>query len=257
MRSAGSGSRLALIRRRLRGRFGITAPQVAVRPHVPLHWRALGAVVALACALALAGWIYDAGRRFAGFERSASDSEIKILRDRNVELDAEVARLRGIANASESQLQIDRTSLERLTAQVKVLEDENVRLKEGLAEFENIAKGNGTTESVSLGRLRVEPDGAPGRYRYRLLAARRGKEAKGDFKGELRFQVTIEPSPGQSAIIALPRVDDPEASSFLVSFRNLRSLEGSFQIPAQARLKRVEARLMQEGVVMATQSVSL
>ena len=245
------------MRRRLRGRFGITAPQLAVRPHVPLHWRALGAVVFLACSLALSGWIYDAGRRFAGFERSASESEIKTLRERNEQLDAEVARLRGIANASESQLQIDRTALDRLTQQVKALEDENVRLKEGLAEFENIAKSNGKTESVSLGRLRVEPDGAPGRYRYRLLAARRGKEAKGDFKGELRFQVTIEPLPGRSDIISLPQADDPEASNFLVSFRNLGSLEGSFQIPAQARLKRVEARLMQDGVVMATQSVSL
>lgn len=245
------------MRRRLRGRFGITAPRVAVRPHVPLHWRALGAVVVLACSLALSGWIYDAGRRFAGYERSASDSEIKTLREKNAELEAEAVRLRSIATTSESHLQIDRAAIDRITAQVKVLEEENIRLKENVAEFENLAKASGKAESVSLGRLRVEPDGAPGRYRYRLLAARRGKEAKGDFKGELRFQVTIEPLSGQSAIIALPRADDPAASSFLVSFRNLGSLEGSFQIPAQARLKRVEARLMQDGVVMATQSVSL
>lgn len=252
-----ASSRLALTLRRLRGRFGISAPKVAVRTHVPWYWRALAAVVILGFALALAGWVYDAGRRFAGFERSVSEGEISALRETNAELEAEVARLRGIANASESNLQIDRAALDRLTVQVKHLEVENNLLKESLAEVENLAKGTGKAGSVSLGRLRIEPEGVPGRYRYRLLVSRRGDDVRQDFKGVLQFHVTLQPVDGQSVIIVLPRSDDPEAGKFAVSFRSFRSLEGGFQIPADARIKRVEVRLIQDGAVMASQAVSL
>jgi hypothetical protein len=39
-----ASSRLALMLRRLRGRFGISAPRVAVRTHLPWYWRALSVI---------------------------------------------------------------------------------------------------------------------------------------------------------------------------------------------------------------------
>jgi hypothetical protein len=250
-------SRLALKLRRLRGRFGIAAPRVAVHTHVPWYWRALVAAVVLGCALAMAGWIYDAGRRFAGFDRKESESEISFLRDKVAHLEAEVARLRSIANASESHLQIDRATVQRLTAQVKMLEEEKSQLKENLAVFENLAAGGGNSAGLSLGGLRVEPEATPGRYRYRMLASMHGAGAKQEFRGRLQLQVTVQEAGGRSAIIVLPRPDDPDAGSFSVSFRAFRSLEGSFRVPADATIKRVEARLIHDGAVLASQSVSL
>lgn len=47
--------------KRLRQRFGISAPRVAIRTHVAWYWRALATVVVLSLSLALAAWIYDAG----------------------------------------------------------------------------------------------------------------------------------------------------------------------------------------------------
>jgi hypothetical protein len=257
MHRAFARSRLALKLRRLRSRFGIAAPRLAVHTHVPWYWRALAAVVVLGLGLALAGWVYDAGRRYAGFERAETDSEISILRDKVVHQDAEVARLRGLANAGESQQQIDHATVQRLTAQVRLLEDENSQLKENLAVFENLAAGGGKTSGVSLGRLRVEPDATPGKYRYRVLASQRGAEAKQEFRGVLQFQVTVVAATGHSAIIVLPHPDDSDAGKFAVSFRAFRSLEGSFHVPVDATVKRVEVRLMQDGAVMASQSVSL
>jgi hypothetical protein len=257
MRRAFARSRLALKLRRLRGRFGIAAPRVAVRTHVPWYWRALVAVVVLGMALALAGWMYDAGRRFAGFDRGESETEISFLRDKAGHLETEVNRLRGLANASESQLQIDHSTVQRLTAQVKTLEEDNIQLKENLAVFENLAAGGVKANGVSLGRLRIEPEATPGKYRYNLLASQHGAEAKQEFKGILQFHVTLQTASGQSAVMVLPRTDDPEASKFAVSFRAFRSLEGSFRIPADATIKRVEARLIHNGAVMASQSVSL
>ena len=40
-----ASSRLALTLRRLRGRFGISAPRVAVRTHLPGYWRALSVIL--------------------------------------------------------------------------------------------------------------------------------------------------------------------------------------------------------------------
>lgn len=257
MHGAFARSRLALKLRRLRSRFGIAAPRVAVRTHVSWYWRALGAIVVLGFALALAGWMYDAGRRFAGFDRSESESEISLLRDKTASLEQEVARLRGIANTSESHLQIDRATVERLTAQVRSLGDQNIQLKEDLAVFENLASGGGKAAGFSLGRLRVEPEATPGRFHYRVLVSQHGVQAKQEFKGALQFQVTVTNGDGHSGIIVLPRQDDPDAGKFAVSFRAFRSLEGSFRIPADVTLKRVEVRLVRDGTTLTSQSVSL
>jgi hypothetical protein len=244
--------------RRLRGRFGIAAPRMAVRTHVPWYWRALATVVLLAVALALAGWTYDAGRRFAGFDRSESNDEITSLREKLVLLQSEVERLRSVAASSESNLQIERTALAGVSGQVKALEEENIHLKENLAVYENLAGGGGgKAESISISRLRIDPDGAPGRYRYRMLVARRGAHASQEFKASLQLQVTVRQAAGSDAMIVVPKSGEPVADQFVVSFRNFRSIEGSFQIPAEAKIKRVEARLVRDGAVQASQTVSL
>jgi hypothetical protein len=42
-----------------------------------------------------------------------------------------------------------------------------------------------------------------------------------------------------------------------VNFRYFRRLEGSINVGAGARIQRVEVRLVQDGIVKATQSVAL
>jgi hypothetical protein len=249
-------SRFTLKLRRLREQFGITAPQVAVHTPVPWYWCALIAVLVLGGALALGGWIYDAGRQIAGFDLKASETEISSLREKADSLERELTRLRSIANTSESNLQIDRTTVDKLTEQVRILEEEKTELKENLAVFENLAAGGGNT-GLNLGRLRIEQEATPGRYRYRVLASISGAGAKQEFKGNLQLQVTTQDADGQRVIIVLPNPDDPGAASFSVSFRAFRSLEGTFQIPGGTTIKRVEARLLRDGAILASQSTSL
>lgn len=250
-----SSSRLALILRRWRGRFGISAPKVAVRTHVPLHWRLLATVVVAAVALALAGWIYDAGRQFAGFDRSESEQEIGTLRSLLAEREAEVAKLRGVATASESHLQIERTTLDQLTQQVRTLEEENVRLKEDLAVFENLARGESQEEGISISRLRITPDGAPGLYRYSLLVSQNGVQRGREFRGSLQIAVTLQQG-GESAMMLLPRAGDPEAAKFSFSFKNFRRLDGSFRLPPEARIKVAEIRVVLDGAIKAAQRLT-
>lgn len=241
--------------RRLRGRFGIAAPKVAVRTDIPWHWRALLAVVIGALAIALAGWIYDAGRRFAGFDSSLSRQEIEALRDKVARLEGEAASLRGTAATGESNLQIERTTLQQLTSQVRSLEAENAKLKEDLAVYENLAGGEARGEGLTIGRLRVDPDATPGHYRYSFLAAQQGAQRGTEFKGMVQLAVALRQG-SDSVIVILPKAGDPEAAKYEATVRNFRRLTGSFQVSPDAKLKSVEVRLVQGGVIYAAQKVT-
>ncbi|WIM05242.1 MAG: hypothetical protein OHM77_11135 [Candidatus Nitricoxidivorans perseverans] len=242
--------------RRLRGRFGISAPRVAVRTHLPWHWRALAIAAIVTAALALAGWIYDAGRRFAGFDRSITEQEIGMLRDQVTQMEAEAIWLRSAVNASESKLQIERTALQQLTDQVSALEGENARLKEELAIFENLARGDDKAGEPTISRLHVEPDAVAGQYRYRFLVAQQGAQNGREFKGRLQIVATLRQGSG-ATIAVIPDPSDPEAVKYAVNFRSFRRLEGVFRTPAGAVVTSVEVRLVQEGNVKAAKRVSL
>lgn len=241
--------------RRLRGRFGIAAPRVTVRTHVPWYWRALAIAVTGGVAIALAGWIYDAGRRIAGFDSSETAQAIDTLTEKVAELQAEVAKLRAANDASESSLQIERTAQQQLTAQVQALEAENNRLKEENAVFERLAQGGSKDNSITISRLRVFPDGAGGRYRYQFLVSQNGDQRGREFKGSVQVVAAL-PVDGPDGMIAFPRPNDPEAGRYAVVFKHFRSIDGTFTIPGGQKPKSVEIRLMQDGAVRAAQTVT-
>ena len=58
-------------------RFGIAAPRMAVRPQLPWLLRWIGVAVLLVLGVGLADQVYDAGARFAGFERDSGSSRWK------------------------------------------------------------------------------------------------------------------------------------------------------------------------------------
>jgi cell shape-determining protein MreC len=131
-----ASSRLAIILRRVRGRFGISAPQLAIRTHVPWRLRAFSIVILVVLLLALAVWVFDFGRQIAGSNRN----EISTLQSVNAALEAEVVRLRGLLAASENDLQIEKAAQKLLTDKHSVLMEENTKLKEELAVLERLSK---------------------------------------------------------------------------------------------------------------------
>lgn len=248
-------SALAVRLRRLRGRFGIAAPRVTVRTHVPWYWRALAIAVTGALAIALAGWIYNAGRRIAGYDSSETAQEIGALTQRIAELESEVAELRAANNASESSLQIERTAQQQLTAQVQALESENNRLKEENAVFDRLAQGGGRGNALTISRLRVFPDGAGGRYRYQFLVSQNGEQRGREFKGSVQVVVSL-PADSPDGMMTFPRPNDPEAGRFAVVFKHFRSIDGAFAIPGGVKPKSVEIRVVQDGAVRAAQTIT-
>ena len=122
--------------RRLRGRFGIAAPQLAVRTRVPWHVRAVSIGIIAIIMFGFMAWVFDFGRQFAGPEQD----ELKSLRAANAALEEEVTRLRGMLAASENDLQIEKAVQKQIAEKQGTLIEENTRLKEDLAVMERLAK---------------------------------------------------------------------------------------------------------------------
>ena len=215
----------------------------------------LGLVAALSCSLALAAWIYDAGRRFAGYDRSEAEQELSQLRASVGKLSEETVSLRASVNASESKLQIERAAQTQLGRQVKTLEDENARLKEDLAFFENLMPSEHRDNTLLINRFRADPGGLPGEYRYRLLLLQGGRRDK-PFQGNLQLLVTLQQD-GKDAIITLP--EEREAPAYKISFKYFQRIEGTFRVAPGARVKMVQVRIFESGSaqVRATQSFNL
>ena len=249
---------MASLIKRIRQRWGISAPRMTIRTHVAWYWRWLGLVVAGAFSYALAIWIYDAGRQFAGFDRSEIEQEMKQLRESVARLEDERGKLRAIADAADSRLKIEQTAQARLVAQAKALEDENVRLKEDLAFFENLVPASG--DRLVINRFRVEPDALPGEYRYRLLLVQTGR--RDVFQGSMQLVAEVV-ADGRSAMITFPdTASAPGAAGvppYKLAFKYFHRVEGTFRVPAGAKVKAVQVRIFDSGSTQArvTQGVTL
>lgn len=244
--------------KRLRQRFGISAPRLAIRTHVAWYWRALMAIAMLSVSLAAAAWIYDEGMRIAGFHKDQSSREIQTLRDHVMELDAEVAKLRSLAGSGESSLQIERATQKQLYWQVKALEAENAALKEDLAFFEGLVPTSDLVDEggVRIDHLRIEPDGVANEYRYRMLVVNNaGRQAK-DLKGVLQFAVKVRWN-DKDVMLTLPAGDEQNQQRYRFEIKHFHRLEGAFTVPEGAVVRSVEARLVQDGVIRSRQLVNL
>jgi hypothetical protein len=173
------------------------------------------------------------------------------------QLEGEAARLRAIANASESRLKIEQSAQTQLASQVKALEDENNRLKEELGFFENLVPSERRGEKVSIHRFRVERDVLPGEYRYRLLVLQGGRLDR-EFHGSLQLVVEMQQE-GKDATIIFPDTGETANAAFKLNFKYFRRVEGTFRVPAKARVRTIQARILENGSneARASQNVNL
>jgi hypothetical protein len=244
---------------KLRQRFGIAAPKVAVRTQMPWYLRWLGVAVLLAFSAALAAWMYDAGRRFAGFDRSEVEQELTSARRELASVRDELARLRAATNSSDSKLSIERTAQQKLAQQMRTLEQDNARLREELAIFEStLSSDTANAAPLSVLRFKVEPDVIPGEYRYRVLLLAAGPRRGKDFQGRIELVVNLTES-GRGAMITVPGPGDPDSSAFRLSFKHFQRVEGIFRVSPKAKVTSVQVRVYEgtAGDAKVTRSVTL
>ena len=246
--------------RRLRRRFGIGAPRVAIRTHIAWYWRVLAGLLGLAVLLALIVWVYDIRAWLPGYDNSESMREIQALRNHVMELDSELTKLRGATGSEESRLQIQQATLQRLSDQVKELGLENAALKQDLAFFEELMPSAemGDKAGFKINHLRIEPENDSGEFRYQMLAVYSGgRQAQAKtVQGNLRLIVKMRHH-GKDVTVSIPTDKEEKSERFRFEIKSLQRLDGIFSVPQGAVLKSVEAQLLQNGTVRAKQLVTL
>jgi hypothetical protein len=243
---------------KLRRRFGIAAPKVSVRTHVPWYLRWLGLAVLFAFSAALAAWMYDAGRRYAGFDRSEVEQELSAARSELGKVREEFERLRAIANAADSKVSIERTAQQKLAQQARALEQENARLREELAIFESmLSSDTANAAPLSVLRFKVEPDMLPGEFHYRVLLLASGPRRGRDFQGRLELVVRLTEG-GRSAMITVPGQGQPDSATFRLAFKHFQRVDGVFRVDPKAKVESVQVRVYEAGSAepKATRSVA-
>ena len=227
-----------------------------MRTQIAWYWRWLAIIMVITMLIALAWWMYDSGRKFAGFDSGLAERELARQAELNARLQTENAALRQEVAASERQLQIERSTYGDLAKQVKDLSDENTSLKEDLAFFQSLLSA-GSKEAVSIYRFNVEPDSLPGEYRYRLLLLQMGPRQK-EFQGKLQFVVDVLQN-GQKSVMTIPERNQGDLEAYNINFKYYQRVEGSFRVESGAVATSVQVRVFENGANDAklTQTVNL
>jgi hypothetical protein len=243
----------------MRRRFGIAAPRVAIHTQIPWYWRWVGIAVLLGISAASAAWIYDAGRRFAGFDHSEVQEELTRVSRELDSARAELESLRAVVNASDSRLSIERTAQQKLAQQIRTLEQDNAKVRAELATFESMLSSDArTANTLSIYSFKVEQDVLPGEYRYRLLLVTPSARRDRDFNGRLELVVSLHDG-GQNVMMSFPEQGDGGASAFRLAFKYFRRVEGTFRVNPKAKVESVQVRVYETGSSQprATHSVAL
>jgi hypothetical protein len=234
--------------RSLKRKFGISAPKVAVRPQIPGYVRWLAIAVLAVLAVGLSWSMYDAGRKFAGFDKNEINYELDRLSQTNIRLQRENDELSMKIASLDRQSQMDHVAREDIGKQVKALETENIRLKEDLAFFQNLGSVPGKAEQrVSIGRLKLERGQLPGEYHYSLVLVQGGQRQK-DFQGSLEFAVNFQQN-GQKMV--MPLASENPSKMLDVRFKFYQRVERSFRMPPNAAVESMQVKVFENGIAQA------
>lgn len=230
----------------LRRRLTISAPRMKVRSAMPWPLQWAGAAIVLGFCGAIALWAFDLGKQIAGVDTGLKD-EVADLRDDVAKLRLERDRIQSLLNTSGSAITVERAAQERLVTQVRALEAENRALREDLGFFEKLIPAAGN-ETIAIRGLQAEVL-AGTQLKWQVLVIQPVKNAP-EFRGKLELSLsgTLD---GKPWMMPLPGGPQP------LQFRQYRRLEGMVDLPPQAVVKNVSARVLEGTAARAVQNVTL
>lgn len=230
--------------RRVKRSFGISAPKLSVRLHIPWYLRWSLVIPFVLAALSLAWWAYGNGLELAGFHRGQTQEELTKLREQTFKLTAENKHLSDQVAQYERQIQIEQASSNETSKQIKNLSDENARLQEDLAFFQNLTAMHGKEGELGVHRFRLERDKMPGEYRLRMLLVQSGQRVK-EFSGNYQLVATVLKN-GLKTTQLFPQ-NESENTQFQLNFRYYQRIEQSIQLPQDTQLESVQVRIFEQG----------
>lgn len=224
-----------------------------MRPDVPWHWRVARGVVAIAVIAAAIAWAYTSG----SLRDRDAEQTLAQLRVQAEQQQTDLSNLRAQLAQSDRQLQIERAAATDLARQVKQLASDHAAVKEDLAFFQSLAKTGQTREAgVSVNRLRVQPTGTPGEYRYQMVLVQNGQRK--EFRGRLEFLLEVSQE-GRRLTILVPAEASVQGPEYEVDFKLFQRVDGAFKVAPGAEVKTMQVRLYENGsrAPKLTQTVSV
>ncbi|RYG07227.1 MAG: hypothetical protein EON92_18765, partial [Burkholderiales bacterium] len=191
-------------------------------------------------------WAFEVGKDIAGLDTNAR-KELAELRDEVALLRADRDKAQSIANTSGSLLTAEKAAQEKMTEQMRQLETDNRLLRDDLGFFEKLLPAGGA-DSVSIRSLQAEALSAT-QLRWQVLVIQPVKNAP-DFNGklELTFNGTLA---GKPWMVQLPN------GAQNLQFKQYRRIEGVLDLPPQAVVKTVTARVMEGTATRSVQTFKL
>lgn len=232
--------------RSFKRKFSISAPRLAVRPHVPWYVRWAITIPFIFAAGTLVWWAYDSGLELAGFHRGLAEQELSTLRERVTFLESENIKLANQMASEERQAQIEHSAMQETANQVKSLNEENIQLKEDLSFFQNLPLTAGREAELSIHRLKVEPGSLPGEYHCRLLLVQNVQQRGKEFQGSMQLLINGEQD-GKKVVIQFPQENASDIAAHQLSFKYYQRVDRVFTIPQEMHLESVEVRVLEKG----------
>ena len=237
--------------RQIKRKFSISAPRLAVRPHVPWYVRWAIILPFVLAAGGLVWWAYDSGLEFAGFHRGQAERELAGLRAQVVSLRDENAQLASQAASFERQAQMEHAANLETARQLQGVNEENLRLKEDLTLFQSLTLSGTREGELSIQHFKVEHDTLPGEYRYRLLLVQGGQRRTKPFQGNMQLLVNVLHN-GERSVVVFPQenaaqLNVGEITAFQLNFKYYQRIERSFQLPPEMSVESVQVRIFEQG----------
>jgi hypothetical protein len=229
------------IGRRLRSSFGIGSGRMSIRSQHAWYWRWTLNILMMAAVGAVVWWLVQNSYRITGFDLDEVRHQITTLTEENRVMKRDLEAARTTAAERNRQLQIEKAAQAELARSVAQLQDENAALKEDLGFLRNIMSSGATPEGLGLSNLKIERDGKPNEFRYRMLLTQ-GGQRKQDFKGRVQIVARVAKD-GTVSNITFP---DPSAgeSAGSFEFRFYQKVEGRFVIPDGTTLRSADVRVL-------------
>jgi hypothetical protein len=227
--------------RRLRSNFGIRSSRMTIRSQMAWYWRWILNVLMMVAVAGAVWWLVENSYRITGFNREEAKQQIASLGEENAKLKRDLEAAKATLGERERQAAIDKASQTELARNVTQLQEENATLKEDLGFLRNIMSSGTTPEGLGLANLKVEPDGQPHEFRYRMLLTQ-GGQRKQDFKGRVQVVARVAHQGGITSL-TFPEASAGEAAG-VVDFRFYQKVDGRFRIPEGAVLKSFEVRVL-------------
>lgn len=241
--------RLRLLIRRLT----VSAPRMAVRSALPwpFRWVVLALVFGFCAAIGL--WAFEFGKHIAGLD-SGSREELQQMSAQLGRLRADVLTLKeerdkaqSIANTVDTLLTSEKVAQERLAAQNKQLEADNQSLRDDLGFFEKLIPIAGV-QGIAIRGLQAEVrNGREIKWQVLVIQALKNPP---EFSGRLELSFT-------GVLNGKPWVATLPGGAQAFKLKQYGRLDGVFEMPPQAVIKGVTAKILDGTVTKAVQSIKL